>query len=108
MPEIYGSWADRRENIVELGTLTSLTSTPSVEVSGNNFTFVHDVTGAAVKVVDEGSLDGTHWFSLDTEKTHNESGITAYFYAARIVRYVRSRAAAIDSGESVTITMACD
>ena len=108
MPEIYGSWASRRENIVTLGTLTSQTATDSVEVSGDNFTFVHNVTGSGVKVVDEGSMDGTTWFSLDTEKVHGESGAAAHFYQGRIVRYVRSRATAIGNGESVTITMACD
>ena len=108
MPEIYGSWASRRENIVTLGTLTSETATDSVEVSGNNFTFVHNVTGSNVTVVDEGSMDGTAWFALDTEKSHGQSGIDAHFYQGRIVRYVRSRATAMGAGESVTITMACD
>lgn len=108
MPEIYGAWADRRANIVTLGTLTTVAATDAVEVSGNNFTFVHDVTGTNVSVVDEGSMDGTAWFSLDQEKTHGQTGVDAQFYVGRIVRYVRSRCTAIDNGESVTITMACD
>jgi len=108
MPEIYGSWADRRENIVELGTLTTATSTAAVEVSGINFTFVHDVTGNNVTVVDEGSMDGTTWFALDEAKAHGQTGIDAHHYPGRVVRYVRSTATAIDPGESVTITMACD
>lgn len=108
MPEIYGAWADRRSNIVELGTLTAVGATAAVEVSGNSFTFVHDVTGTNVTTVDEGSLDGTHWFQLDTEKVHGATGIDASFYPNRVVRYVRSRVSAIDPGESVIITMACD
>lgn len=108
MPEIYGSWADRRQNIVELGTLTAVGSTPAVEVSGVNFTFVHKVVGGNVKMLDEGSLDGTNWFAIDIEKTHTESGTDAHFYGPRILRYVRSTATAIDPGESVTVTVACD
>lgn len=108
MPEIYGAWADRRSNIVTLGTLSAVGATAAVEVSGSNFTFVHDVTGTNVSVVDEGSMDGTTWFALDEEKTHGQTGVDAHFYVGRIVRYVRSRVTAIDSGESVTITMACD
>lgn len=108
MPEIYGAWADRRSNIVELGTLTAVGVTAAVEVSGNTFTFVHDVTGNNVTTIDEGSLDGTHWFSLDEAKTHGSTGVSAVFYPNRVVRYVRSRVSAIDPGESVIITMACD
>ena len=108
MPEIYGSWASRRENIVTLGTLTTTAATDSVEVSANNFTFVHDVTGSNVTVVDEGSMDGTTWFALDTAKAHGQSGVDAHFYQGRIVRFVRSRVTAIGADESVTITMACD
>ena len=48
MSEIYGSWASRRDNIVELGTLTSATSTGSVEVSGINFTFAHTIIGTNI------------------------------------------------------------
>jgi len=108
MPEIYGSWASRRENIVTLGTLTSIAATDAVEVSGINFTFVHEVTGGNVTVIDEGSIDGTNWFSLDVAKAHNETGVEANFYPNRVVRYVRSRTIAIGAGESITISMACD
>jgi len=108
MPEIYGSWASRRENIVTLGTLTSLAATDAVEVSGINFTFVHDVTGGNVTLVDEGSLDGDTWFSLDEARAHTQAGVDAHFYPNRVVRFVRSRTTAIGSGESVTILMACD
>lgn len=108
MAEVYGSWASRRKNIVELGTLTSLSSTDYVEVSGENFTFVHNVTGNNVTIKDEGSLDGVNWFALDTEKSHGQTGIDAHFYPNRIVRYVRSTLTAVGAGESATITMACD
>jgi len=108
MPEIYGSWASRRENIVTLGTLTALAATDAVEVSGINFVFVHDVTGGNVTVVDEGSLDGDTWFSLDEAKAHTQSGVDAHFYPNRPVRYVRSRTTSIGAGESITISMACD
>ena len=108
MPEIYGAWASRRDNIVELGTLTTVAATEAVEVNGTNFCFVHDVTGGNVTVVDEGSLDGTNWFELDTAKAHNQSGIDAHFYSDRVIRFARSRTTAIGLGESITITMACD
>jgi len=106
MALVYGSFAGRRDNIVELGTLTEIGATNSVEVMGSDFCFVHDVTGGNVTAVDEGSLDGTTWFELDTAKAHNQSGVDAHFYPDRIVRFVRSRCTAIGSGESVTITMA--
>lgn len=108
MPEIYGSWASRRENIVVLGTLSATGSTAPVEVSGNSFTFVHTTTGGSVTVDDEGSLDGVSWFSLDEAKSHSESGVDAHFYSPRIVRYVRSTVTAIQNGASVTAIMACD
>jgi hypothetical protein len=108
VPEIYGSWASRRENIVALGTLTTTGSTAAVEVSGSSFTFVHTTTGGNVTVDDEGSLDGASWFSLDEAKSHSESGVHAYFYSPRIVRYVRSTVTAIQGGASATIAMACD
>jgi hypothetical protein len=108
MPEIYGSWASRRENITVLGTLTGVGSTAAVEVSGNSFVFVHNTTGGNVTVDDEGSLDGVSWFSLDEAKTHSQSGVDAHFYSPRIVRYVRSTVTANQNGASVTITMACD
>jgi hypothetical protein len=108
MPEIYGSWASRRENIVTLGTLTTVAATDAVEVSGINFTFVHDVTGGNLTVVDEGSLDGDTWFSLDEARAHTQAGVDAHFYPNRVARFVRSRTTAIGSGESVTISMACD
>ena len=62
MSGIYGSWASRRDNIVELGTLTTTTSTDSVEVSGTKFTFAHTIVGTNIKTLDEGSIDGTNWF----------------------------------------------
>jgi len=108
MAGIYGAWADRRENIVVLGTLTTATSTAAVEVSANNFTFVHKVIGGNIIIQDEASLDGTDWFLLDTAKAHNQSGIDVHFYPNRIVRFVRSTVTAIGAGESVTVTMACD
>jgi hypothetical protein len=106
MALVYGSFAGRRDNIVELGTLTEIGATNSVEVMGSDFCFVHNATGGNVTVVDEGSLDGTTWFSLDTAKTHSESGVHPQFYPYRIVRFVRSRCTAIGNGDSVTITMA--
>ncbi len=108
MPEIYGSWASRSDNIVILGTLAATGSTPGVEVSGNSFTFVHNTTGGNITVIDEGSLDGVSWFSLDEAKSHSQSGVDAHFYSPRIVRYVRSRVTAIQNGASITISMACD
>ena len=108
MPEIYGAWASRRDNIVELGTLTSTTSTSSVEVSGSKFTFAHTIVGSNIRTIDEGSLDGTNWFSLDGEKTHESTGSYAHHYEPRIVRYVRTRCTSIGADESVNIWMACD
>lgn len=108
MPEIYGSWASRRENIVTLGTLTSVSTTAAVEVSGTNFTFVHEVDGNNITTVDQGSLDGENWFSLDEAKSHSETGVSVSFYPNRVVRFVRSCITAMGSGTSVTITMACD
>jgi len=108
MPEIYGSWASRRDNIVSLGTLTTASSTDSVEVSGTKFTFAHTITGANIRTIDEGSLDGTNWFSLDGEKTHESTGTYAHSYEPRVIRYIRTRCTSIGASESVSITVACD
>ena len=108
MSAIYGSWASRRDNIVELGTLTTTTSTDSVEVSGTKFTFVHTITGTNIKTLDEGSIDGTNWFPLGDEKTHESTGTYGHSYSHRVVRYVRCRCTAIGASESVNIWMACD
>ena len=108
MSGIYGSWASRRENIVELGTLTATTSTNSVEVSGTKFTFAHTIVGTNIKTLDEGSLDGSNWFALGDEKTHESTGTYGHSYFHKVVRYVRSRCTAIGSGESVNIWMGCD
>ena len=108
MSGIYGSWASRRDNIVELGTLTTQTSTDAVEVSGTKFTFAHTISGTNIKTLDEGSIDGTNWFSLGDEKTHESTGTYGHSYSHKVVRYVRCRCTDINVGESVTIWMACD
>ena len=108
MPEIYGAWASRRDNIVELGTLTSTGATNSVEVSGSKFTFAHTVVGSNIRTTDEGSLDGTNWFAVDGDKTHESTGTYAQSYEPRILRYVRTRCTSIGVGESINIWMACD
>lgn len=110
MPEIYGSWASRRDNIVELGTMTSVSSTNSVEVSGSRYTFVHVVTGTNVRTTDQGSLDGTSWFALDNEKTHQSSGTYATSYNNLVLRYVRTSCTGINelNGDSVVAWVAVD
>lgn len=108
MSGIYGSWASRRDNIVELGTLTTMTSTDSVEVSGTKFTFAHTIVGSNIRTIDEGSIDGINWFALDGEKTHESTGTYAHSYSHKVVRYVRTRCTAIGVGESVNVWMACD
>lgn len=108
MSGIYGSWASRRDNIVELGTLTTTTSTDSVEVSGTKFTFAHTIVGSNIRTIDEGSIDGTNWFALDGEKTHESTGTYAHSYSHKVVRYVRCRCTAIGTDESVNVWMACD
>jgi len=108
MPGIYGSWASRRDNIVELGTLTTTTATDSVEVAGTKFTFVNSIIGTNIKTVDEGSLDGTNWFALGDEKTHESTGTYGHSYSHKVVRHVRTRCSAIGAGESVNVWMACD
>ena len=108
MPEIYGAWASRRDNIVVLGTLTTTAATDAVEVSGRNFTFAHVSTGSNIRTVDEGSLDGTNWFALGDEKTHESTGTYGHHYQDVIIRYARTRCTAIGTDESVVITMACD
>ena len=108
MSGIYGMWASRRDNIVDLGTLSSTTSTAAVEVSGSEFMFVHTIVGSNIRSVDEGSLDGTNWFSLGDEKTHETTGSYGHSYSPKIVRYVRTTCTAIGGGESLNVMMACD
>ena len=108
MSGIYGMWASRRDNIVELGTLTTTTSTDSVEVSGTEFTFAHTIVGSNIRTLDEGSLDGTNWFALGDEKTHESTGTYGHSYSVKVVRYVRSRCTSIGVSESVNVWMGCD
>lgn len=108
MSGIYGSWASRRDNIVELGTLTSVSASNEVEVSGTRYTFVHNVTGSNVRTTDQGSLDGTNWFALDNEKTHQSSGTFAASYNNLVLRYVRSSCTGIGTNESVNVWVAVD
>ena len=108
MSGIYGSWASRRDNIVELGTLTTTSSTEAVEVSGTKFTFAHTIVGSNIRTLDEGSIDGVNWFALGDEKTHESTGTFGHSYSHKVVRFVRTRCTSINASESVSIWMACD
>lgn len=103
---IYGSPSALERNVYHFSQLSALGATEAVEVHGSHLTFVHRVTGN-VTVVDEGSLDGTNWFSIDTEKAHTQQGNDAHFYAGRAVRYVRSRVASISAGVTVDVSVMC-
>lgn len=103
---IYGSPSSLDRNVYAFAQLNDLGSTEAVQVHGSHLTFVHQVTGN-VTIEDQGSLDGTIWFSLDTEKTHTQSGVDAHFYLGRAVRYVRSTVTSISSGVTVNISMMC-
>lgn len=103
---IYGSSGELNRNVYHFAQLTGLGSTESVRVHGSHLTFVHRSTGN-VTVQDEGSLDGTYWFPIDTEKVHNESGVDAHFYEGRAVQFVRSTVTSISSGVTVNISVMC-
>lgn len=108
MSGIYGSWASRRDNIVELGILNSVSATDSVEVSGTRYTFVHIINGTNVRTTDEGSLDGTNWFALDDEKTHQSSGTYAASYNNLVLRFIRTSCTSIGAGQTVSAWVAVD
>jgi hypothetical protein len=103
---IYGSPAALDRNVHQFAPLTAQGSTPAVEVHGSHLTFVHNVTGN-VTIEDQGSLDGSIWFNIDTAKSHNQSEIDAHFYTGRAVRYVRSTVTSIGSGVTATISVMC-
>lgn len=103
---VYGSSGELNRNVYHFAQLTALGSTEAVMVHGSHLTFVHRVTGN-VTIKDEGSLDGTHWFSLDTAKSHTESGTDAHFYEGRAVLYVRSTVTSVSSGVTVNISVMC-
>ena len=103
---IYGSPAALDRNIYHFAPLTAEGSTPAVEVHGSHLTFVHNVTGSAT-IEDQGSLDGSTWFNIDTEKVHNQTTVDAHFYTGRAVRYVRSTVTSIGNGVTATISVMC-
>ena len=103
---VYGSSGELNRNVYHFAELTDLGSTESVMVHGSHLTFVHRVTGN-VTIQDEGSLDGIHWFAIDTEKAHNESGTDGHFYEGRAVQYVRSTVTSVSSGVTVNISVMC-
>ena len=103
---VYGSSGELNRNVYHFAELTDLGSTEAVMVHGSHLTFVHRVTGN-VTIQDEGSLDGIHWFAIDTEKAHSQSGIDGHFYEGRAVQYVRSTVTSVSSGVTVNISVMC-
>lgn len=103
---VYGSSGELNRNVYHFAELTDLGSTEAVMVHGSHLTFVHRVTGN-VTIQDEGSLDGVHWFAIDTEKAHSETGVDAHFYLGRAVQYVRSTVTSVSSGVTVNISVMC-
>jgi hypothetical protein len=94
-----GYFADNSKNIHFWDPLTADGSTPAVKIAGINFVFVHKIVGANVTVIDEGSLNGTDWFALESH-SHSGSGIDAHFYSNSPVLYVRCTVSNVSSGES--------
>ena len=103
---VYGSSGELNRNVYHFAQLTALGSTESVRVHGSHLTFVQRVTGN-VTIVDEGSLDDTHWFPIDTENSHNESGTNAQFYEGRAVLFVRSTVTSISASVTVNVSVMC-
>jgi hypothetical protein len=103
---VYGSSGELNRNVYHFAELTGLGSTEAVMVHGSHLTFVHRVTGN-VTIQDEGSLDGVHWFAIDTEKAHNESGTDGNFYEGRAVQYVRSTVTSVSGSVTVNISVMC-
>jgi hypothetical protein len=103
---VYGSSGELNRNVYHFAELTDLGSTEAVMVHGSHLTFVHRVTGN-VTIRDEGSLDGIHWFAIDTEKSHSQSGTDGHFYEGRAVLYVRSTVTSVSGSVTVNISVMC-
>ena len=115
---ILGLNSSNKDNQHGWDELTANGSTPAGEINGTFFTIVHQVTGTAVTVTDEGSLDGTVWWPLkeiahaeaqaaddDDDGVHGNgrshgAGTTASHYRA-CCRYVRVTGSNMGAGEKL-------
>ena len=102
-----GYFADNSKNIYSWDPLTADGSTPAVKLAGVNYVFVHKIVGGNITVMDEGSLNGTDWFELESH-SHSGSGTDAHFYSNSPVLYVRCTASNMGNGEEFHGSVMCD
>lgn len=106
MARVIGLSGELQNNIHSFDTVTTVSATDAVEVQATLFTFQHVVTGGNVTFKEQGSLDGTNWYDLANAKTKG-SGTFCDHYDGIMARYIRMNVTAIDSGETITTTLAC-
>lgn len=102
-----GYFSDNSKNIHFWDPLTADGSTPAVKIAGINFTIVHKIVGTNIAVIDEGSLNGTDWFPLESH-SHAGSGIDAHVFSNSPVLYVRCTVSNVSNGETFHASIMSD
>lgn len=106
MARVLGLSGDLADNIHVFDTLTAVGTTAAVEVQASMFTFQHVVTGGNITFKEQGSLDGTNWYDLADAKTKG-AGTFVDHYEGIMARYIRINATTLNSGYTLSVTMAC-
>lgn len=103
---VYGVSGELTDNIYAFETLTTATSTASVEVQATLFTFQHVITGGNITFKEQGSLDNENWYDLSDSKTKG-AGTFCDHYDGIMAKYMRITVTSIGNGYTLTSKMAC-
>ena len=106
MARVLGLSGDLADNIHVFETLTAVGIAAAVEVQASMFTFQHVITGGSITFKEQGSLDGTNWYDLADAKTKG-AGTFVDHYSGIMARYIRINATTLNSGHTLSVTMAC-
>jgi hypothetical protein len=106
MARVLGLSGELSDNIHSFATISTVSTTESVEVQATLFTFQHVVTGGSVTFKEQGSLDGTNWYDLADAK-QKSAGTFCEHYDGIMARYIRVNVTAIETGRTITSTLAC-
>jgi hypothetical protein len=106
MARVYGLSGELDDNIYTFATIDAVEISETIRVQATKFTFQHVVTGGNVTFKEQGSLDGTNWYDLADAKTKG-TGVFCDHYDGIMARHIRINVTGLDSGETITTTLAC-
>lgn len=106
MAGVYGLSGELSDNIYVFATLTAAGTSEAIEVQASMFTFQHVIVGASITYKEQGSLDGTNWYDLADAKTKG-AGTFCEHYSGIMARYIRINATTLNSGHTLSTTVAC-